>query len=472
MTTWTVFATGSPGNPNNDDGTAYTLHTGWRINQAGSFWCVGVEWFTPTTLPPGDVIVGLFARVDDATSGGILAQKTVAASSLTPGARNQIFFDPGDEVAVSQADVNGFYASVFTPSRYASTGSYFGADDIVGPITAWSNGSVGGNGRFFAGGTGLTYPNGQFAAGGYWMSPIITDEDPGGATDLNLTDRSGPVLLGGSPDRLLADLVWTDRSGPVLAGGSADALASVLLLPDRSGPTFLGGSTDRLVQDLVLADRSGPTLAGGSPAVFTEQPVEPLELQDQLGSGVLAGGSPDALTIAEASGDLSVWPMLVQALACLENAADTLPSPPKYRSIRGGGSVVAGIDPTTDECCEGLAWVRVVSISPTADFPTPASGYQPCPAPELAVELELGIVRCSPYFAGGQNDALLPTTAMHLAAVQAVMADAAALRTAACCLAAQRTLTIGTWSPVENEANCTGGTLRVTVAVPFCERTC
>lgn len=470
MTTWKVFAAGSPANPNNDDGNAYTLHTGFRITSAGSYWVVGVEWFTPTTLPTGDVIVALFARVDDATSGGILAQKTVAASSLTPGARNAIMFDPGDEVLVTQAETNGYYASVYTSGRYTSTGSYFGVDDVSGPITAWANGSVGGNGRFFAGGTGLTYPNGQFAAGGYWMSPIVTDVDPGGVTGVTVNDGPGPSAAGGTPDAARAGVVVTDQRGPALAGGTPEALVLGVQVNDSGGGAAAGGSPSVTTGDTSVTDRPGPVLAGGSPVVVSTG--EPVSVVDRPGPAA-AGGTPDAPVISEAQPDVAVWPLLVQALACLQTNVAALESPPKYVQIRPGVAFSAGLSQIEDECCEGSAWIRVVNITPTDTFPS-ASGVGNCGPYALAVELELGIIRCAPTRSDVHPDQVVTGNQWYDAA-RLVMNDAAALRRTACCIAALEDVDnylIGQWTPQQVEANCMGGTMTMTIQAPACDFTC
>lgn len=468
MAEWVLFGSGTPGSPNETDGPI-ALATGFTINDGGTYWCTGIEFYASSVAPTG-VEVALWERIDNDTPGAQLGVEP-APGAITPGVRNRILFDTPVPVTAALFP-NGLYAVMRTADRYVATGGYFlPAGETSGPITAWQHGSgFGPNGRFNIGATGADYPNGAFNGGAYWVSPIITDEDPGGATDLDLLDLAGPLMLGGSPAGLVQDVVLADVAGPALVGGSVDLLSAVLL--DAPGGVSAGGSAAGLVQDLVLADASGPALAGGSPDGLSEVPLTPLELDDQLGPGVMAGGSPDVLVINEARGDLSVWPMLVQALACLEEAADTLPNPPKYRRLAGGENVVAGIDATTDECCEGLAWVRVISAVPTDSFPTPASGYQNCPPAELAVELELGILRCSPYAASGQNELQVPTPEMHAAAVAAVLVDAAAMRAAACCLGKLYPVIIGTGQQAQTEANCMGGTQRVTVAVPFCERTC
>jgi hypothetical protein len=192
--------------------------------------------------------------------------------------------------------------------------------------------------------------------------------------------------------------------------------------------------------------------------------------------GARAGSSDATVTAASASQpDISVWPMLVRMLACLEAAADEVESPPLYRSIRVGEGIQANISPTEDECCSGLAWVRPVSIGPTNNFPTPESVWSNCPPGELAVELELGMLRCAPFMAPGSSDdaLLIPTSAQHAQLAYRVMADAAAMRRAACCMIELGySVFVGSWSPAATETNCAGGTVRVTVAVPFCERTC
>lgn len=451
MAEWVVFGTGSPGAPNETDGPI-ALATGFTINDGGTYWCTGVEFFASSVAPTG-VEVALWERIDDSTPGSQLAVEP-APGAITPAVRNRIMFDT--PVVVTAASFpNGLYAVMRTANRYVATSGYFDVPDISGPITAYANG-VGGfgpNGRFNVGAAGADYPNNTFLAGGYWVSPIVTDVDPGGATDLEVTD-GGPrgARAGGSPALAAADHVVADVSGGLQAGGSPAGVVADHIIPD-GGPrgARAGGS-------------AAEAEAGTADVTVTDRP-----------GGALAGGSPATVTAASASiADTAVWPMLVQVLACLEAAADEVEAPPFYRSIRMGEGLQANISPSEDECCQGLAWVRPVQISPTNTFPTPESAWSPCPPGELAVEIEIGMLRCAPIMAPGGDDAMLiPTAAQHAQTAYRVLADAAALRRAACCLINQGySVFVGSWSPVPVEANCAGGSMRITVAVPFCERTC
>lgn len=462
MTEWVIFGTGTPSSPNESDGPI-ALATGFVINQAGSFWCTGVEFYAASVAPTG-VEAALWSRVDDSNPGTQLAVEA-AGGAITPGVRNRIMFDTPVPVTAALY-ANGLYAVMRTADRYVATGSYFqsgagSADETNGPITAWRHsapnptGIVGSNGRFNVGAAGAAYPNNSFNGGGYWVSPIITDVDPGGGGDVEVDD-AGPhgARAGGSPELVAIDVI-------VAGGGSSGSRA--------------GGSAAPVVLDSVVLDE-GPrgARAGGSPAVVDEGEAN-VTIVDRSG-GAVAGGSPATITTASAAvADPSVWPMLVKALACLSAAADEVDAPPLYRQIRTGDSISASISPTQDECCQGLAWVRPVQISPTNAFPTPESAYQNCPPAELAVEVELGMLRCHPMMAEGSSDAdlLLVTEGQWATTTSRVLADAAAMRRAACCLIGQGySVFVGSWSPAAVEGNCTGGTMRITVAVPFCERTC
>lgn len=461
MTEWVVFGTGTPSAPNETDGPI-ALATGFVINDGGSYWCTGVEFYAASVAPTG-VEVALWERVSDGVAGAQLAVEP-APGAITPSVRNRVMFDTPVPVTAALY-ANGLYAVMRTANRYVATGGYFqggpgSADETSGPITAWRHsasgptGIVGGNGRFNTTAPSAVYPNDAFNGGGYWISPIITDVDPGGATDVEVVD-DGPrgARAGGSPEAVVIDVVVSDAPSGSRAGGSpAD-----------------------LVLDTVVLD-GGPrgARAGGSPAEVDEGSADVTVVDHP--SGARAGGSPATVTTASpAVLDTSVWPMLVDLLACLSAAADQVEAPPLYRQIRTGDSIQASISPTQDECCQGLAWLRPVTISPTNVFPTPESTWQACPPGELAVEVELGMLRCAPFMAEGSSDAdlLIVTEGQWATTTSRVLADAAAMRRAACCMIDKGySVFVGSWSPVAVEANCTGGTLRITVAVPFCERTC
>jgi hypothetical protein len=133
--------------------------------------------------------------------GTLLASKT-PAGAINAGVRNQILFDT--PVPVSAAlYVNGMYATVYTANRYAATGGFFNAADVVsGPIRAYQHGGgVGSNGRFKTTATGAanSYPDGQFGGGGYWVSPIVSDVNPSAPVTHSATgNRTGTGSLTGA----------------------------------------------------------------------------------------------------------------------------------------------------------------------------------------------------------------------------------------------------------------------------------
>lgn len=189
-----------------------------------------------------------------------------------------------------------------------------------------------------------------------------------------------------------------------------------------------------------------------------------------------AAGAATSASIA----DTTVMPVVEDALACLATEIAKVALPPTFVQVRTGISIVAGIsaDGKVDECCQGLAWVRVVGTAPTEgstanDFPAPAGSiFRPG---SLAITLELGCLRCGPY--EGSDENALPSAAQHLAAVRAVQDDDAALRRAICCLASAPLgpdgqgydLVWGDWAPIDSEANCIGGTRQVTIRTDLCE---
>lgn len=484
MTTWTVFNAGSPGLANETDGPI-ALSTGFQINDGGTYWCTGIEFFASSVAPTG-VVATLYERNTDespgATPGATLATKA-APGAITPGVRNQILFDTPVPVTAALFP-NGMYATYTTANRYTATGGYFsGGSDVSGPITAYQTGTVGFNGRFRVAGppTDATnsYPQLTSGGGGYWVSPIITDEDPSGAEDVVEID-AGPrgARVGGSPAVTVSDVIVADGGPRGAQAGGSPAVTVVDHVVADGGPrgARAGGSPAQTVSDVILAD-GGPrgARAGGSPATASEVlPVDVTDIDRPIGARAGGSGAFTIISNGPTLDDGAVWPMLVQVLACLEEAADQVEAPPLYRSIRMGDSAQANISPSEDECCSGLAWVRPVSIAPTNAFPTPESAYTNCPPGELAVVVEIGMIRCAPIMAPGSDDAfLVPTAAQHAQTAFRVMNDAAALRRAACCMIGRGYLVmIGSWSPLPLEANCVGGSMQITVAAPFCERTC
>lgn len=239
---------------------------------------------------------------------------------------------------------------------------------------------------------------------------------------------------------------------------------------DDEAPGALGGGTAGEVQADVIGsdpDNDG-AMAGGSEAT-----VIPHVAVDDDSPGALAGGSPvEVEAVGPIIYDQVIDPLLVAALDCLNDEMALTPDPPAYIRMHVGASFSAGVSPSQDECCEGVAWVRLVehflSDGPGAPFPEEAQGASSCDAYSIAVVLELGRARCAPVVGGPDSEIVTAGQWRDLA--RSINADRAALVRAACCLRPdRRDVIVGQYSPLETEANCAGGVLQVTVRLNNCD---
>jgi len=169
--------------------------------------------------------------------------------------------------------------------------------------------------------------------------------------------------------------------------------------------------------------------------------------------------------------DPVVTPLAYELLACLEQEIDKVEFPPKYRGRRPGQIVDHLISTTSDECCEGLAWVRVVTFVPSSGkFPDQDSDPLKDGTRGWAITLEMGVVRCSPT----PDETSIPSSAQWNAVSDAVDDDAAAMRRAICCFIEASPSRKGfvlplDWQPLDIEGGCVGGILRVIVRGPACD---
>lgn len=164
-------------------------------------------------------------------------------------------------------------------------------------------------------------------------------------------------------------------------------------------------------------------------------------------------------------------PLARELLACLDQEISKVPNPPLRVGLRPGTVVDHLLSTTEDECCQGLAWVRVAGFFPSSStFPaqdeTPVKGG----TRSWAITLEIGAVRCSPT---PDADAI-PAEEEWDATVQNIMDDAAAMRRAICCFIDARPgrsgrVLPGQWQPLSVEGGCVGGVLTVTIQGPACD---
>jgi hypothetical protein len=170
--------------------------------------------------------------------------------------------------------------------------------------------------------------------------------------------------------------------------------------------------------------------------------------------------------------DQTVLPVAQQLLACLCEALSTNPNPPAQCCLRVGDVVYADFNQYQDQCCDGLAYVRVVRIYPTSEFPSQTEVWTPCAHTSIAVELEMGVFRCEPQQLERVD---LPSCDEWTAVATQVADDSQAMMSAACCLDQQLMVTspgtpvlMSVWQPMNSGGGCTGGTLSVFVGLMNC----
>lgn len=162
--------------------------------------------------------------------------------------------------------------------------------------------------------------------------------------------------------------------------------------------------------------------------------------------------------------DLLITPLAEALLACLEAEISVVDNPPAVVCLRPGDRVEPLLSTVGDECCAGLAWVRVASFYPSANFPDQDTAVSKCGTSRWAAVLEMGAVRCSPI----PDKSSIPDCDEWTAVTRAILADGAAMRRALrCCFATATTSrqhVPGAWQPLAVEGGCVGGTMTVTVA--------
>jgi hypothetical protein len=170
--------------------------------------------------------------------------------------------------------------------------------------------------------------------------------------------------------------------------------------------------------------------------------------------------------------DTLLFPFANTLLDCLcaavsANSSELYPAP-EICCLRAGEAVALDIsNEAVDECCRGLAFVRIDNFYPTgsqsAPFPSPSSDFalDKCSPYAWGLNMEMGIYRCI-----GDADC----DRWNYVA-QRQMLDAKSMRQALCCfmqpLDAQ-TVSVTPWQAKGPEGGCIGGTMGITVMVTNC----
>lgn len=159
-----------------------------------------------------------------------------------------------------------------------------------------------------------------------------------------------------------------------------------------------------------------------------------------------------------------------ELLACFETALAAAPNPPPADKImmRAGAEVTPLLGTGTDECCTGLAWVRIAGMSGVRQLGD-LSDVE-CFGAERTLTLELGVARCAPEAPVSS----VPTEDQWMAAAMQLDADQGSMERAVCCAfgdldgSAAVEVAVGEWAPFGVDGNCIGGTMQVFVRLYAC----
>lgn len=165
--------------------------------------------------------------------------------------------------------------------------------------------------------------------------------------------------------------------------------------------------------------------------------------------------------------DPVAWPMAQALLGCLTEEIAKVRDPPASVGMRTGQRVDALLSVNEDECCSGLAWVRINDVYPTGTelFPLQDQVAVNCAPYSWAVELEMGAVRCAPT----PDVTEIPTNLQWEDLAEKIAQDAAAMRRAVVCCFPPLDVNflLGRWQPLPTGGRCAGGTQMVTLAAEW-----
>lgn len=271
-----------------------------------------------------------------------------------------------------------------------------------------------------------------------------------------------------------------DLAGTATSVGSGVGELSITGQVDLAGTTTSTVTASGAVTGtLALAGTATSTSSGTATlSIAGVVELEGTTLGASSGSGTLTGttqfegtanaadGATGQLTVtAEVKRDTMVLPIAENLLACLCEAVAEAPNPPASCCLRPGVTVAQGVSEHEDECCEGLAWVRVSRVWPTgSEVGFPAINDDPfnCSPISYGIEMEMGIYRCAPT--GDERN--LPTCDEWTATTEQILDDAASMRRAWCCFRDNydnSAKLVGQWIPVMVQGGCTGGTMTIMI---------
>lgn len=132
----------------------------------------------------------------------------------------------------------------------------------------------------------------------------------------------------------------------------------------------------------------------------------------------------------------------------LKHVVDALPAPVGRAVVAPGGSVA------WDDCCDGQAWVRVVSVEPS---------YQArCGIVRWTVTLGIGVLRCAAVL---NDDGVAPSPRQITADGHEMIADMDAIAHLFQCNDLPLDPLLGNWTPQGPNGGCHGGEWAATVTL-------
>jgi hypothetical protein len=161
-----------------------------------------------------------------------------------------------------------------------------------------------------------------------------------------------------------------------------------------------------------------------------------------------------------------------ELLACLQTQltapATAYPIAPQYVMLRAGEQVTPLLGTNDDECCRGLGWVRISTLTGVRELGT--LDNVSCFRQERRLTLELGVVRCAPSSPVGS----VPTEDQWTLAATQLDSDMGSMEAAICCAfgdiegSAAEEVAVGEYRPVGVDGNCIGGTMLVHIMMSAC----
>lgn len=127
------------------------------------------------------------------------------------------------------------------------------------------------------------------------------------------------------------------------------------------------------------------------------------------------------------------------------------------------GEVISGDTVPADDCCAGLAWVRVANMYPTDGGFGQLAELRTEP-PAWAIVIEAGVLRCAPQMAANGRP---PSADAIAAAADRDREDRNALILAIVCDLPERlpglAQLLGPWTPTGPDGDCQGGFIQTTI---------